>query len=209
MVRVKICGITSFDDALLCVKEGIDGLGFVFYPGSKRYILPEEAEKIVKELPPFICKVGVFVNEEGERVLDIAHWVGLDAIQLHGEETPDVCKRLAQYFTVIKAFSIAGPEDPERVFEYKGVTPLFDTQTPEYGGSGKTFIWKYLIPYREKVKYFILSGGLTVENVEHAIKAVNPYAVDVSSGVERTPGKKDPDKVREFIRLVKHISSIE
>lgn len=203
MTRVKICGITSFDDALLCIEEGADALGFVFYPSSKRYISRESAKQIAKKLPIFVCKVGVFVNEAPDEVLDTARYAGFDAVQLHGNETQEMCSALTPYVKVIKAFSVAGPKDPACALEYKGVTALFDTQTPEYGGSGKPFAREFLIPYKNKIKYFILSGGLTVDNVEQAVKMVSPYAVDVSSGVERAPGKKDPEKVREFIKRAK------
>ena len=203
MVRVKICGITSVDDAFICSEYGASAVGFVFYPESKRYITADSAREISKALPPFIYKVGVFVNEEGGKVLEIARHARLDAVQLHGEETPRICCEIARHMPVIKAFPVRGMRDPLMALKYEDVTPLFDTPTPEYGGSGVTFPWEFILPYKNKMKYFILSGGLNVGNVGDALREVTPFAVDVSSGVEKEPGRKDPEKVREFMRIVR------
>ncbi|MBN1898891.1 MAG: phosphoribosylanthranilate isomerase [Spirochaetes bacterium] len=203
MVRVKICGITCLPDALMCLKAGADALGFVFYKKSKRYISPVKAKTISKKMLPFTYRVGLFVNEKPETIIQIARLVSLEAIQLHGDETPSVCERLSQYYTVIKAFPVSESGDVKKIFLYKNTTFLFDTRTPGFGGSGKSFPWDILIPFRKKLGDFILSGGLDLQNITQAIDKLNPYAVDVSSGVERSPGKKDKNKVEQFIKKAK------
>jgi len=203
MVRVKICGITNLDDAIMVVEEGADALGFVFFRESRRYIEPGLAGDISRAVPPLVCKVGVFVNEKEENILRIVNMVGLDAIQLHGDESPEFCARLAEHVKVIKAFRVSKEEDVEASFKYTNILPLFDTRSSQYGGSGMTFDWRILCRYREKLRYFVLSGGLTPANVGEAIRMLSPYAVDVSTGVESSPGKKDKCKVEAFIRCAK------
>ncbi len=203
MVRIKICGITRLEDALICAEAGVDLIGFIFYPGSKRYIEPEKVRKITLNLPPFIFKVGVFVNEDKEKIIDIARYTGIDIIQLHGDESPEYCQSLRKEFPIIKAFRIKDLKDVEQVFEYREIIPLFDTYTESYGGSGKRFNWNLLKDIREKIKYFFLAGGLNIDNVEEAIKVIKPYGIDVSSGVEISPGIKDKDKIIGFVKKVR------
>ncbi|RKX45757.1 MAG: phosphoribosylanthranilate isomerase [Thermotogae bacterium] len=203
MVRVKICGITNLQDGLGAVEAGADAVGFVFYKKSKRFVKPEDAKSIVSKLPPFVYKVGVFVNEEPRKILEIVKEVKLTAVQLHGDERPDSCEYLGTRVEVIKAFRIAEEKDVEEVFRYRGITPLFDTKVPEYGGSGKNFDWKILEPFKSCLKRFIVSGGLNSENIGEVVKRLSPYAVDVSSGVEAYPGRKDVEKMRAFVRNAK------
>lgn len=197
-VRVKICGVTSLEDALACAEAGADVLGFNFWPGSKRYLEPVEAAAIARELPSRVLKVGVFVDAERaaiERALDL---VGLDAIQLHGEETAADCRGYP--LAVIKAIRVGRTDGP--------VTELAAGFDVEYilldadAGSGRRFDWRRaegVAPGR-----LFLAGGLDPENVAEAVRRVRPYAVDTASGVESAPGKKDLRKVKEFIDNAKH-----
>ncbi len=208
-VRVKICGITNAPDALLAAGAGADALGFIFYEKSPRYIPPERAGEIVKALPPFITPVGVFVDEDEARVLEVIHEARLSAIQLHGSETPDYCASVG--ISVIKSFRVRGPGVIEDIAPYKGVVSalLLDSyKKGEMGGTGEVFDWELAVKAREEAGRWpiILSGGLTPENVGEAVKRVRPYAVDVSSGVEASPGRKDPEKVRDFVRRAKETS---
>ncbi|PLV58730.1 phosphoribosylanthranilate isomerase [Thermotoga sp. KOL6] len=203
MVRVKICGVTNLEDALFAVKSGADAIGFVFYSKSKRYIPPEIAREISFNLPPFVSRVGVFVNEPPEKVLKVASFVKLSAVQLHGSEDVRFCEKINEKVTVIKAFGVSNVSDIERAIEYKKFPILLDTKTDTYGGSGKTFDWSLILPFRKEFRYLILSGGLNPDNVEEAVRKVKPFAVDVSSGVEVFPGKKDHRKVEEFIKKAK------
>lgn len=197
MVRIKICGITNLEDALFAVDEGADALGFVFYPKSPRYIQPENAERIIKRLPPFVTPVGVFVNEGLKKILMTVRITGIRCVQLHGDESPELIDRIP--LPVIKAIRVKGMDDIEQMKNFNPSSFLLDTYTDAYGGSGKSFDLKIAL----RAKGFgriILAGGLTPENVAPAIRRVKPYGVDVSSGVESSPGKKDRKKVREFIR---------
>ena len=201
MVRVKICGITSMEDALQAVQAGADALGFVFYEKSPRYLPPERAESIIGVLPPFVQVVGLFVNADAGFVNDTADRCLLDLVQLHGDEPPDYCELIRR--RVIKAFRVKDITslDPVRNYSIAGI--LLDAFSPKaYGGTGLTFNWEVA---QEAGQYgpVILAGGLTPENVCQAVERVNPYGVDVSSGVETAPGRKDPEKVREFIRQAK------
>ncbi|MDI3515997.1 MAG: phosphoribosylanthranilate isomerase [Thermotogota bacterium] len=200
---MKICGITNLQDAINAVEAGADAVGFVFFKKSKRFIEPSQARVITSQLPPFVYKVGVFVNEEPDVILETVRKVGLTAVQLHGDEPPHLCDYLGRFVEVIKSFRIAEGKDVEAFFSYQGIVPLFDTKVPEYGGSGKTFDWLLLKPFASRLKYFILSGGLNPQNVKEAVATLAPYAVDVSSGVEIHPGKKDPEKMRSFVENAK------
>jgi len=204
MVKVKICGITSYDDASAAVEAGADALGFVFYDKSPRFINPVRAAGIISKLPPFIQTVGLFVNEDTEQVNWTADYCGLDIVQLHGDETPEDCLELKR--RVIKAFRIQKiiSIDPlEKYQDYQVSGYLLDAWSPDsYGGTGRTFNWE-LAQAAKQYGPVILAGGLTPENVAEAIRVVNPYGVDVSSGVESDLGKKDAEKVREFIRAAK------
>jgi len=204
MVKVKICGITSFEDAQAAVEAGADALGFVFYEKSPRFINPLRAAKIISKLPPFIQTVGLFVNEETAQVNWTADYCGIDVVQLHGDETPEDClevkRRVIKAFRVQKIVSIA---PLEKYQDYQVAGYLLDAWSPDaYGGTGRTFNWE-LAHSAKQYGPVILAGGLCCENVAEAIKAVRPYGVDVSSGVESALGKKDAEKVREFIRAAK------
>jgi phosphoribosylanthranilate isomerase len=202
MVRVKICGITNLNDAKFCVDHGADALGFVFYKKSPRYVRPEDAYEIIKKLPPFVCSVGLFVNEDQSSVDEISNRLKLDALQFHGDEEPGYVNGFHK--KKIKAFRIKDSVDEERFSDYDVDAYLFDTYTEEvYGGSGENFCWK-LLRDRKFKKPIILAGGLTPENVADAVNMVKPYAVDVSSGVEKEKGVKDHDKVKKFIIRAKH-----
>jgi phosphoribosylanthranilate isomerase len=202
MVRIKICGITNLEDALLAVSLGAHALGFVFFSKSARAVGPEEARRIIRELPPLVLSVGVFVDEEAGAVRDLAAYAGLDWLQLHGGESPEYCRSLGR--RVIKAFRIAGQESLAPLADYRGAVQAFllDTYRPGLaGGTGETFDWDLA---RQAGEYgpIILAGGLTPGNVAQAIAAAQPAAVDVASGVEATPGKKDPLKLRAFMEAI-------
>ena len=203
MVRVKICGITNGEDACCAVEHGADALGFNFYPPSPRYILPEVAGEIVRRLPPFVTPVGVFVNEEREQIEAVVASAGLRAIQLHGDEPPEAC--LGHSVPVIRAARVGDRFDPENLKAFPVDTFLLDTaKAGLYGGTGKTFDWG-LAREAATCGRIILSGGINPDNVAEAIRAVRPYAVDVNSGVEAEPGRKDPHKLAAFCRAVRSV----
>jgi len=202
MVRVKVCGITNAVDALRAVELGADALGFIFYKGSKRYIDPRDAHRIISSLPPFISSVGVFVNQTVPEIKGAVETSGVDRVQLHGDETPEFCAMLP--YKLIKAVRVKDTVNSDQVELYPVRAILFDKHTDEmYGGTGTSFDWGVLkgINISKKV---ILSGGLTPENVSRAIEIVKPYGVDVSTGVEDSPGKKNHMKMRKFIEAVKN-----
>ena len=204
MIRVKICGITDKDDAFKAVKFGADALGFVFTKKSPRYVSPSRARNIISILPPFITTVGVFVNERQGAVNDIVSFAGLNAVQLHGDEDPQYVHRLKRgNCTVIKAFRVNAAFDFDMIKKYDVNGILFDAyQEDAYGGTGKTFNWE-LLRQADIKRPYILSGGLNQENVLEAVNLLKPYAVDVSSGVEAEPGKKDHRKMMSFIQNAK------
>ncbi len=201
MVKVKICGITNLEDALIAVEAGADALGFVFFQGSPRFISPEEAAMIIRRLPPFVQTVGLFVNEASTKVNAIADQCGLDLIQLHGDESPEYCTGITR--RIIKAFRVKDASSLDEMANYRVAACLLDAWSPAArGGTGTTFNWE--IAAKAAVSHtIILAGGLTPENVAGAIAAVKPYAVDVSSGVESAPGIKNTELVRRFIRSCK------
>jgi len=201
MTRVKICGITNIEDALSAVEYGADALGFVFAKSPRR-IRPEDAKKIIAKLPPFVAAVGVFVNEEASIVAKIAREAGLAAVQLHGDESPLYVEGLIP-LKVIKSFRIRSREDLAGIRKYKCSAVLLDTRVEEVaGGSGRPFDWSILegIAFKHPV---VLAGGLTPDNVARAVSRVRPYAVDVSTGVESSPGKKDRELLQKFISNAK------
>lgn len=207
MVRIKICGITNLDDAILAVDYGADALGFMFYRESKRYISPEEAGKIISKLPPFVVTVGVFVNQELDEIRNAQKQANFDIVQLHGDESPDFCKSFGG--RAIKAIRVRDGQALKEVESYSVQAVLFDKHSNEsYGGTGMSFDWEILRNFRTSKKV-ILSGGLSPENVAPAIRVVNPYAVDVSSGVEEYPGKKNPKKLKMFIEAVRNGNEIK
>lgn len=202
MVKVKICGITSPEDALIAVEAGADALGFVFYQESPRHIFPEEAARIISLLPPFVQAVGLFVNEEPETVNQVSRFCRLGVVQLHGDETPDYCRKIEQ--RVMKAFRVRSLICLDPITGYHPAAFLLDAYSPSfYGGTGTSFNWEIAREAVQRGHKIVLAGGLTTDNVAEAIRQVRPYAVDVSSGVESAPGTKDPDKVRRFIRTAK------
>ncbi len=202
MVRVKICGITSRDDAVAAVEAGADALGFIFVKGTPRWIEPETAAGIIREVGPFVTPVGVFVDRTVEEIEGIAATAGISVAQLHGSEAPEACNRLRLPF--MKAIRIQGEHDLAALARYKGARAfLLDTFVAgSLGGTGRTFPWEIAASAAKEAR-IILSGGLTPGNVAQAIAQVKPYGVDVSSGVEKSPGRKDHRKVREFIEQAK------
>lgn len=201
MIRVKICGITNPEDALTAVAAGADALGFVFYPPSPRHVTPERATEIIRVLPPFVQTVGLFVNEALATINALADQCGLDIIQLHGEESPDYCAAVNR--RIIKAFRVKDAASIATMAEYPAAAYLLDTWSPtSHGGTGMTFNWD-LAAQATASHQIILAGGLTPDNVGNAVRQVRPYAVDVSSGVESAPGRKDPHLVQQFIREAK------
>ncbi|HEX4004149.1 MAG TPA: phosphoribosylanthranilate isomerase [Candidatus Acidoferrales bacterium] len=203
-VKVKICGITNWVDARRAVAEGAELLGFNFYAGSPRYVEPAKAKRIVSRLPKQTLIVGVFVNESEEKMLEIARVVGLDALQLHGDETPAMVARLKRSFPVIKAIRVKGATAASHMGRFKRATALlldgFDAR--QRGGAGKTFDWEIARRAKKHGRIF-LAGGLTPENVGAAIRTARPYAVDVCSGVEARPGKKDPARMKNLMRAAR------
>ncbi len=202
MIKIKICGLTNLEDANAAINYGADALGFVFYPKSPRVVTPETAKSIISSLPQPITTVGVFVNENKAKVKDTVSYTGLDIIQLHGSEPPDYCNFSKK---IIKAFRVKETTDLESLNTYSSVSAfLLDTYSPnEIGGTGQIFNWEIAV---EAKKYgnIILAGGLNPANIEEAIKFVQPYGVDVSSGVEGSEkGKKDHKKLHLFIERAK------
>ncbi|HEY6838208.1 MAG TPA: phosphoribosylanthranilate isomerase [Geobacteraceae bacterium] len=201
MVRVKICGITNLADALGAVEAGADALGFVFYEKSPRSVFPEQAQAIIRALPPFVQAVGLFVNADIGFVNATSNRCRLDLVQLHGDETPEFCEQVER--RVIKAFRVKDIISLDPVKDYRVAGYLLDAYSPrEYGGTGLTFNWE-TVKLAEKYGPIILAGGLSPDNVRQAVETVAPYAVDVSTGVEAAPGKKDLAKMKEFVRLAK------
>lgn len=198
MIRVKICGITSREDAWAAVEAGADALGFIFVKGTPRYIEPEAAAAITAELPPFMTTVGVFVDRTPEEIEQIVGASGLSLAQLHGNESAPDCRRLRIPF--VKAIRVQSERDLETLRIYSEARAfLLDTYVAgQPGGTGRSFPWEIAAKAARQARV-ILSGGLTPDNVALAVTQVRPYAVDVSSGVETCPGRKDHRKVREFI----------
>jgi phosphoribosylanthranilate isomerase len=201
-VRVKICGITNPDDAQAAVDFGADALGFVFFEQSPRCITHDNASSIIRRLPSFLTTVGVFVDEKPEQIEKITSWTGIDVIQLHGEEPPDMC-----YYSkrIIKAIRVKSLESLDPLFHYREKVSAFllDTFAPNaFGGTGQIFNWDIAIEAKHFGK-IVLAGGLTPDNVADAVTRVRPYAVDVSSGVESAKGKKDHEKMKLFIERAK------
>ena len=205
IVRVKICGITRSEDARAAVDLGADAVGFVFFPGSKRAVTPEHAAKIVATLPPFVTPVGVFVDAPAEEMLKTAETSGVRCLQLHGNESPEILNRLRLPF--IKAFRTSGEFDPSVVSRFRAAAVMIDGYSEDgYGGTGTRADWDKAAK-AGRYAPLILSGGLRAENVADAIRGVHPYAVDVSSGVELSPGVKDPRLIAAFMRAVRSAES--
>ena len=204
MTKVKICGITHLDDAMACVKSGADMLGFVFYKKSPRYISPKKAKEIIAELPQDIEKVALFVNEEKKTVAGILRDIEkIDILQFHGEETGEYCDSFNKM--TIKAIRVSDDQSLDKIQQYPRVNfILLDSYNKDvYGGTGLRFDWTLAKSAKRYNKPIILSGGLNASNVSDAIKFLKPYAVDVSSGVEISAGRKDYELIAEFIKNAK------
>jgi len=205
-VKVKICGITESEDAAIAIKLGVDCLGFIF-ASSPRQISAEKARHIIRSLPPFVKTVGVFVNEEADAIREHINYCGLDLIQLHGDESPEFCRDLMPY--TIKAVRIKDDSNLQTCRSYQGNIRalLLDTYAKDkVGGTGKTFDWRLAIKIKETGMPVILSGGLSPSNIVAAIRAVRPYAVDVNSGIEERPGKKNHALMEELMEKIKKIT---
>ena len=201
MVRVKICGNITLKDTMAAVEAGADAVGFVFYAKSPRAVSPKSVAAIVSHLPPFVTPVGVFVNEKPDVVRQVMSDCGIHLAQLHGDESPQYCAELKQ--PAIKAIRVRNHEDLSILPSYRVEAILLDTYVEDaIGGTGTTFEWNLAIEAKAWGS-IILAGGLTPDNVVEAISRVRPYGVDVSSGVESSPGVKDPAKVRALIQSVK------
>jgi len=199
MARVKVCGITNVRDAMRAVDAGAWAVGFIFYKKSPRYISPAKAKKIIAQLPPYIIPVGVFVNEKAPHLKRIIKACGLQAVQLHGDESPAFCRQFKKCM-VIKAVRVKSAEDIKECKRYPVDAVLLDTYVPgTYGGTGKVFDWKSIARKKPRIPV-IVSGGLNARNVARAIRTVKPYAVDVSSGVEYMPGKKSEKRLKQFFK---------
>ena len=198
---MKICGITNLEDARHAAACGADALGFVFYPGSPRFVAPDQARRIVAELPPIVTTVGLFVNEPPARIREMVEFCGLNTVQLHGEEEPDQC--IYPPCRVIKAFRLKQGMDDSVFSAYQVSALLLDAYVPDkLGGTGQRCDWDRAAEVASRHRV-ILAGGLNPENVAEAVRQVHPYGVDVSSGVESKPGQKNPEKVAMFIRMAR------
>jgi phosphoribosylanthranilate isomerase len=201
-VKVKICGITSIADAEAAVEAGADALGLMFYPGSPRYITLETAQAIERGLPPFIMRVGVFADPAPEEVFSAIHQCGLSLLQFHGRETPQFCQQFGMM--TMKAFRIRDAQSLQEIPSYQTDSFLLDSYVPGLpGGTGETFNWNLAVEAGKFGKPIFLAGGLTPDNVANAVRTARPFGVDVSSGVEKSPGKKDYGKMRAFVAAVR------
>jgi len=203
VVKIKICGITNLEDAAAAVDMGADLLGFNFYPKSKRYITPAEAISIIDKLPTFVDIAGVFVNATVEDIKEVAEECFLNWIQLHGDETPDFCDSvLCPGAKTIKAIRIKSPQDIEKVEQYYTDAVLLDAyDSKSYGGTGKSFNWDMIGHIHKRV---FLAGGITPQNAVQAI-GVGVYGIDLCSGIEKSPGKKDHEKMKLLFENIRHV----
>lgn len=202
MVQVKVCGITSPRDGVLAAKAGATAIGLVFWPRSPRFVDRSLARRIVEALPTFVLRVGVFLDQSLDTITRTADDVGLDIVQLHGSEPPELVTCVPR--RVLKAIHVGGESVSEQLRRYEGTAILLDTQDgSRVGGTGKTFDWGAAQRLRGQMTFLVLAGGLNPDNVATAIRTVGPDAVDVSSGVESEPGKKDPKKLKAFLDAVR------
>ena len=205
-VKVKICGITNYEDASIAVELGAVALGFIF-ANSPRQITPQKARDIIHALPPFVKTVGVFVNEESAEIKEILHYCGLNLVQLHGDESPDLCHELMP--ATIKALRIKDTSSIQSSLAYQGNVRalLLDTYSKDKaGGTGTTFDWQLAVKIKERGIPIILAGGLGPSNIDDAVRTVRPYAVDVNSGVEECPGKKSHKLMKDLMRKVRRMN---
>ena len=202
--RVKICGITSLEDAEMSAAAGADALGFNFYARSPRHVDPQTAAVIARKLPPLIMRVGVFVNAPEDLVVRAIGECGLSLLQFHGDEPPEFCTQFG--LMSMKAFRLRDAESLQELPRYATDAFLLDAWSPEArGGTGETFNWELAVEARKLGKPVFLAGGLTATNVAEAVRRVRPFGVDVASGVESSPGKKDPARVQAVIRAVRSV----
>ena len=207
MTFIKICGITNVDDALAAVTAGADALGFNFYKPSPRYVTPQIAREIIAKLPMSVLTVGVFVNEDSPKsVLNIANEAGITALQLHGDESPDHCRELARDRYVIKSLAVSNDFDLQTVADYEVEAIMLDTKHFALrGGTGQVFDWSIAREVNSVVPKLFLAGGLSPENIEEAIETVRPYAVDACSALEDRPGRKNHDRMRDFVETARNV----
>ncbi len=216
-IKIKICGITRIEDLLCAVNAGVDALGFVFYPHSPRYLAPQQAAQLLQHLPPFLTSVGLFVNPSIEEVSAVIKVAPIQLLQFHGDETPEQCAAIADAVNrpFIRAFRVKTDTKPIDLLEYEASYRaasrffqglLLDTYVDSFGGSGKVFDWS-LIP-KELAPRVVLSGGLSVQNATDAVVRVQPFALDISSGVELAKGIKDAAKVQAFVTAVRLAQSV-
>ncbi len=198
-VKVKICGITSVSDRDVAVRAGADAIGLMLYSGSPRHISLEAAHEIAATIPPHVMRVGVFVNPDPSDVFEAIRLCGLNLLQFHGDESPAFCQQFG--VMTMKAFRIRNAGSLEALQSFGSEAFLLDSYVPDkVGGTGETFNWSLAVEAKKTwAGRFFLAGGLTSKNVADAIRTVQPFGVDVSSGVEFSPGKKDPEKVQAFI----------
>ena len=203
MTRVKICGVTNWADAKVCVDAGASAIGLNFYAASPRSVSPAAAWEIIRKLPPFVEAIGVFVNWASEAVLSLARALRLHGAQLHGDEAASDVETLARQMTVIKAVQVKSGFRPESLKKFSAASAILldGFRAGLHGGTGATVDWKLAASVGRHAN-IILAGGLTPENVAEAISIARPYAVDVASGVESKPGKKDARLVRAFMSAV-------
>lgn len=203
MTRIKICGITHLKDALTAVDAGADALGFIFVPDTPRFVNSDQVAAIVAELPPFVTTVGIFASKDAAKITTIADQCRLDAVQLHADVTPEFCRNLDK--KVIKVVRVKDESSLSILSDYDVNAFLLDTYVEgKMGGTGEVFDWNLAL----RAKHYgriIVAGGLNPDNVAQAVRRVNPYGVDVGSGVESCPGRKDPDKIRKFVDAVKSV----
>ncbi|HLB02242.1 MAG TPA: phosphoribosylanthranilate isomerase [Nitrospiria bacterium] len=201
MIRVKICGITNLEDALAAAEFGADAVGFVLYPNSPRYIKPAQAKLIIDQLPPYVTPVGVFADQPAEEIWRMMEECGFDLVQLQGDESPEFCQRFGS--RVVKAIRVKDHGSLKQMAEYSVRAFVLDTyRENQLGGTGERFDWDLAVQARSFGR-IVLAGGLTPENVRDAIRKVQPYGVDVSTGVEKYLGKKDHSKIENFIKQAK------
>lgn len=206
MIQVKICGITNEEDALRAADCGADALGFIFYPLSPRYIKPVDVRKLIRVLPVELVKVGVFVNEKTDEIKKVMKYCGLDMIQLHGDEKPEFCREFPSA-QVIKAVELKNEADFVYAKSYHVGAILVDSRHAGlYGGTGRKANWDFACRIKNK-KPLILSGGLNEDNIAQAIKDVAPHALDINSGVESEPGKKDHAKLARIFDIIRAVDT--
>lgn len=209
MTFIKICGITSLEDARAAVAAGADAVGFNFYKPSPRYITPQGAREIIEQLPGSVLTVGVFVNEPSpQAVMNIANEASIKALQLHGDESPDYCRELAANTLVIKTLAVSDSFDPKLTQAYQVDAIMLDTRDNRLrGGTGRVFDWSIAQQVSQVVPKLYLAGGLSPENVEEAINQVGPYAVDACSALEDRPGTKNHERMRAFVDAVRSVKT--